>query len=123
MAGAREQLICAAAELADGGDGVRFYVEREGERLPAFAVRYAGRVHAYLNRCAHRAMPLDWDPGRFFDRERRYLICATHGALYEPATGRCAGGPCGGAGLVKLEVVEKNSAVYLASSDANGTER
>src|SRR6267142_2609012 len=31
---------------------VRFEVEYFGERAPAFAVRYRGTVHAYLNRCA-----------------------------------------------------------------------
>lgn len=116
MVGAGEQLICASADLVEGGRGVRFEVWHEGETVPAFAVRYRGRVRAYLNRCAHRGVQLDWDPGRFFDREQRYLICATHGALYAPESGACMGGPCGGAGLVKLAVIEKNNGVYLTSS-------
>lgn len=118
MARAGARLICASADLVDGGLGVRFAIERGGEVIPAFAVRYRDGVHAYLNRCAHRGIQLDWDPGRFLDADGRHLICATHGALYEPRTGACAGGPCAGAGLVKLEVIEKNNAVYLASGDA-----
>lgn len=110
--------ICDSADLIDGGDGVRFTVRRGGETLAAFAVRYRSRVHAYLNRCTHLGVELDWDPGRFFDLERRWLVCATHGALYHPGTGACAGGPCRG-GLFKLDVIEKNSAVYLAGT---GTE-
>lgn len=117
MAGDGGQLICAAGDLVDGGDGVRFTLRRGASALPAFAIRYRNRVHAYVNRCAHQRVQLDWDPGRFFDADRRYLICAMHGALYEPDTGACAGGPCGG-GLFKLAVIEKNNAVYLASSDA-----
>lgn len=117
-----ERLICTAADLADGGDGVRFSVTHRDQDLPAFAVRFAGRAHAYLNRCTHRDTQLDWDPGRFFDADRRLLICATHGALYQPDTGKCVGGPCRG-GLVKLKVIEKNSAIYLASTDATESGR
>lgn len=116
MAGNDSDLICASSALVEGGDGVRFTVERNGERLPAFVVRFGQQVHAYLNRCSHRRVELDWDSGRFFDIERRYLICATHGALYHPATGACLGGPCNG-GLVKLEVIEKNNYIYLISTE------
>ncbi len=109
----RDGLICSSAALVDGGNGVRFTVRgAEGAAIPAFAIRHAHQVHAYVNRCAHRGVELDWDAGRFFDLERRYVICATHGVLYDPATGACRGGPCGG-GLVKLEVIEKNDGVYL----------
>jgi phosphoglycolate phosphatase len=105
--------ICRSDALVDGGDGVRFTVQHDGRRAPAFAVRYRGEVHAYLNVCTHKNIELDWIPGRFFDSEGRHLICATHGAMYEPSSGKCAGGPCNG-GLAKLEVIEKNSDVYLA---------
>ena len=77
----RERLICTSAALVDGGTGVRFDIERSGARLPAFAIRYRGMVHAYVNECRHQATELDWNPGEFFDAERLYLICATHGAL------------------------------------------
>lgn len=116
VAGSSERLICVSTELVEGGNGVRFTVEQGGTKMAAFAVRSGHQVHAYLNRCAHRGVELDWEPGRFFDKDRRYLICATHGALYHPQTGECAGGPCGG-GLVKLAVIEKNSSVYLISSN------
>jgi nitrite reductase/ring-hydroxylating ferredoxin subunit len=108
-----ERKICDSGALVDGGDAVRFTVERGGESRPAFAIRYRGRVHAYVNACAHLGIELDWEPGRIFDREGRWLMCAMHGALYEPETGACAAGPCNG-GLFKLPVIEKNSAVYLA---------
>lgn len=111
------QKICDSEALVEGGDGVRFTVRRGQEALPGFAVRYGSRVHAYVNSCTHLGIELDWEPGRFFDLERRWLMCAMHGALYHPATGACAGGPCGG-GLFKLAVIEKNNAVYLADTRA-----
>ena len=111
MAG-RRQLICTSGELADGGDGVRFEFERFGRREPAFAVRFEGQIHAYVNRCAHVPSQLDWLPGRFFDGDGRLLICATHGAVYDPASGACRGGPCRG-GLERLAVLETDGAVWL----------
>lgn len=106
-------MICAAADLGEGGDGVRFQVDVGGVPLPAFAVRHAGKVRAYVNRCAHAWTELDWIPGKFFDDSGLYLVCATHGALFLPDTGRCAAGPCKGKGLTPLAVEERDGAVFL----------
>ncbi|MEW5890002.1 MAG: Rieske (2Fe-2S) protein [Pseudomonadota bacterium] len=110
---AHPRLICASADLAEGGPGVRFDIEHSGEAVPAFAVRFRGRVHAYVNRCQHVGIELDWLPGQFFDDSRLYLICATHGATYRPDTGECAGGPCRGGKLTRLPVSEREGAVFL----------
>ena len=109
----RERVICPGAVLADSGKGVRFEVEYFGEKAPAFVVRYKGQVHAYLNRCAHVEMELDWQEGVFFDSDGRDLLCSTHGATYEARTGRCIGGPCNGSPLVKVLVEERDGNVYF----------
>jgi nitrite reductase/ring-hydroxylating ferredoxin subunit len=116
---AGERVICASGALVEGGTGFRFEVRRGGEAVPAFAIRHEGTVRAYLNRCAHIAVELDWQPGQFFDADRNLLICSTHGAEYDPATGRCLGGPCRGAGLVPLAVEEHGGQVVL-KEEANG---
>ena len=103
-------LLCNSADLADGGDAVPFDVVYAGHTCRAFAIRYEGRVHAYLNRCAHVAMEMDYQPNRFFDDSGRWLLCATHGAVYQPDTGACAGGPCRG-GLVKIDLTEHGGVV------------
>ena len=105
--------ICASGALAEGSDGVRFELQWQGETTPAFAIRHGGRVYAYLNRCAHIPVELDWNAGKFFDAEGEYLICSTHGALYAPESGACRGGPCRGAKLVRLEVFEADGEIYL----------
>ena len=107
------RLICASTALADSGRGVRFEVEYFGQAAPAFAVRYRGRVHAYLNRCAHVAMELDWQEGVFFDAEGRDLLCSTHGATYDAQSGRCLGGPCNRTPLLKLRIEEREGMVYF----------
>ncbi|MBS1199020.1 MAG: Rieske (2Fe-2S) region [Proteobacteria bacterium] len=108
-----KRLICASADLPDGGRGVRFCVERYGREAPAFVIRYRGQVFAYLNECAHVPAQLDWQPGEFFDDSKLYLICSIHGALYSPETGRCMGGRCQGVGLKVLRVIEIDGQVYL----------
>lgn len=110
---AGESLICPAGDLLDGGDGVRFRVLHHGRPKPAFAVRYGGQVYAYLNRCAHVPVELDWMPGKFFDLTRHQLICAVHGAHYDPRNGRCTMGPCRGASLISLAVIERDGLVFL----------
>lgn len=110
--------ICDSAALPDGGDGVRFEVRWQGENAQAFAIRHEGLVRAYLNRCAHVPVELDWQPGRFLDAEGVYLICATHGAIYVPETGYCVGGPCKGKSLQALTVVERDGGVYLDGEQA-----
>lgn len=105
--------ICASETLINGGRGVRFEVSVAGRAVPAFAVRYGGVARAYLNRCAHVAMELDWQPGEFFDFDADHLVCATHGALYDPATGTCIGGACVGHGHLRpLLVQEREGRVW-----------
>lgn len=105
--------LCRSAQLVECGAGVRFEVSVDGQGCGAFAVRYRGRATAYLNRCAHVAMELDWLAGQFFDSGGETLLCATHGASYDPADGRCIGGPCAGrGGLRRLQVIETDGVVY-----------
>ena len=108
-----KRLICAAADLPERGKGVRFTVDTERGPATAFAVRFRGRVHGYVNRCAHVGIELDWKPGEFFDVSCLYLVCSTHGAAYLPDTGHCVGGPCKGQSLTKLPIEEENGQVYL----------
>ncbi len=111
---ASERLICISSDLPDGGDGVRFEVSNCGQSTPAFVIRYQGRAHAYLNRCGHVPVEIDWQLGKFFDHSGLYLICATHGALYAPESGRCIGGRCAGKGLKPLAISEHDGGIYIS---------
>jgi nitrite reductase/ring-hydroxylating ferredoxin subunit len=103
--------LCASADLVNSGTAVPFEVVFGGQSCRAFAIRYQGEVHAYLNRCAHVAMEMDFQANRFFDSSGDWLICATHGALYQPQTGQCRGGPCR-SGLVKIALSERDGVVH-----------
>lgn len=115
-----QRVICDSTALADSGDGVRFELEVDGRPEPAFAVRFEGRVCAYRNRCAHMPMELDWKPGKFFDITGGLLICSTHGATYQPDTGKCVRGPCFEPGLIPVPVEERGGKVLLKECDDGG---
>jgi nitrite reductase/ring-hydroxylating ferredoxin subunit len=108
------QNIAPAEELIEGADGIRFDLFRaELDPLSAFCVRYEGQVRAYLNRCAHVPVELDWQPGKFFDDTGIYLVCATHGAMYEADTGACIAGPCRGQALRALMAKEEVGKIWV----------
>ena len=107
--------LCNSHDLVEGGQAVPFDINYAGQTCRAFAVRYQAQPHAYLNRCTHVAMELDWQPNRVFDDAGQWLLCASHGAAYEPDTGHCASGPCHG-GLVKIVLSENAGTVYWHSA-------
>jgi nitrite reductase/ring-hydroxylating ferredoxin subunit len=114
------RLICASHELGEAGKGFRFTIRRYEREVPAFLVRFHGRVYGYLNECGHIPAQLDWQPGAFFDDSKLYLICSIHGALYAPDTGRCLGGRCQGNGLKPLPVREIEGNIFLDEQGNHG---
>ncbi len=110
------RFICRGDILINSGTGFRFAVRRGGQTFPAFVVRFGGRARAFLNRCAHIGLELDILPGELFDHTGRFLICATHGARYDPVSGECRSGPCRGGGLVRLPVEEVDGGVRLTDN-------
>ena len=103
--------LCNSTDLQEASLAVPFDLVYAGQTCRAFAIRFEGQVQAYLNRCSHVAMEMDYQPDRFFDDSGRWLLCATHGAAYEPETGECVGGPCKG-GLIKIQLSEQDGVVY-----------
>jgi nitrite reductase/ring-hydroxylating ferredoxin subunit len=109
--------ICQSSALEEGGKGVRFPLTVGGDDGTGFVVRYDNQVYGYLNRCAHVPIELDWNEGDFFESGGLYLMCSTHGAIYMPDTGHCAGGPCRGGRLRRITVLEKDNQVFWFPDD------
>lgn len=104
--------LCEAGALVEGGEAHLFDLLEHGQPQRAFVMRWQGRVVGYLNRCAHVPAEMDWQPGRFLDADARFIVCAIHGAIYEPADGRCMGGPCGRGKLTPLRIEEIGATVH-----------
>ncbi|MCC6250031.1 MAG: Rieske 2Fe-2S domain-containing protein [Rubrivivax sp.] len=104
--------LCTSAELVERGRAVVWDVLLWGRPARAFALRFDGVVVAYLNRCVHVPTEMDWQEGEFLDLDKRWILCSIHGAAYEPADGRCVGGPCGRGKLTPIAVAERGGQVY-----------
>ena len=104
MAGKKKpvgKLVGAVGEL-EHGTSKKFIMRRGGRDFEALLVNYEGNHFAYVNRCPHTGITLDWVNNQFFSSDNRYLMCATHGAVFEPPSGECIWGPCVGLSLQSL---------------------
>ncbi len=99
--------VCHSEALAERGAAVLWDVLVYRQPARAFALRVDGTVVAYINRCAHVPTEMDWQPGEFWDMDRRDLLCSIHCASYSPHDGRCVGGPCGKGRLLAVRVQER----------------
>jgi nitrite reductase/ring-hydroxylating ferredoxin subunit len=97
----REVFVGTVGDLAPG-ETRKFLLPTDGEPTEAFLVNVAGEVHAWVNRCRHIKITMDWVEGRFLDESRCWIVCATHGALYAPASGECVAGPPVGKSLIRV---------------------
>ena len=112
------QPLCHSDALAERGRALGFDVLLWGQPARAFALRFDGRVVAYVNRCAHVPVEMDWQPDEFLDADRRFIVCSIHGASYEPADGHCVGGPCGRGRLLAITTAEADGmACWYPSAD------
>ncbi len=100
--------------IEEKGSGLVFEFQ-PGSFERGFVVRFGGNLFAYRNRCPHTGSELDWVEGRFFDQDRKYITCSTHGALFEVTTGKCIHGPCLGQSLQSLpiQIVGQNMMIKI----------
>jgi nitrite reductase/ring-hydroxylating ferredoxin subunit len=75
------------------GTTKKFLLTRDGREIEAFVLRHRAGVVAYVNRCCHIPMTMDWVENQFLSDDGAHILCATHGALYEPVDGTCVAGP------------------------------
>jgi nitrite reductase/ring-hydroxylating ferredoxin subunit len=113
MAGMR---LCDVDDVPDGGARVIAGAQPGGSIV---IVRRGARVWAYLNRCPHFSVPLDFEPGQISCYRAQVLMCAHHSALFRFDDGRCIEGPCAGARLdpVAIDVLDGHVALRPNSSD------
>ncbi len=98
---AHEHDIAGTGDL-ESGQSLTFTLDCDGRRLAAFLINYRGAFHAYLNQCRHIPMTLDWVENQFFSEDGTFLLCATHGAQYDPDSGECIDGPPCGRSLFRV---------------------
>ena len=83
----------AATDALAVGESLKFMLPIRGADEECFLINFQGEFHAYVNRCRHVPMAMDWMDNQFFAEDCNYLMCQTHNAYYEPASGECIAGP------------------------------
>ncbi len=114
-AGKRTEL-CSLDAIGDPGAKGFLLSDEDGLPVKMLVVRKGKQVRGYVNRCPHNGIPLDFMPDDFFDLTRRYIQCATHGAVFEIADGLCIEGPCRGKRLEPFAVSVDGERVFAEST-------
>ena len=101
-------LLCTSRELPEGQS--RGF---QHGTLRLLAVRHAGQVYLYENRCPHRGIPLEWQADQFLDSSASLIQCSTHAALFLIENGECVAGPCAGQFLTALGCREDSQGIWI----------
>lgn len=100
-------------QFSNGGTGLVFNsLNTEGGI--GFVVLFNNTPYAYKNSCPHTGAMLDWQRGDFFEESGKFLICSTHGAIFDPQSGVCVNGPCINQRLIRLPLELRNNDIYVA---------
>jgi len=105
------KLVGAVGEL-EHGTSKKFTMRRGGRDFESLVVNYYVIHCVYVNRCPHTVITFDWVNNQFFSSDNRYLMCATHGAVFEPPSGECIWGPCVGLSLQSLPIEIDEGQIY-----------
>ena len=114
--------VVARVDELEPGAVKKFWLICRRYRIDAFLINYRGDFRAYVNRCRHMTTPLDFVRYKFFTDDGRHLICMTHGALYDPASGLCVEGPCKGLSLYPLPVQVEGEEVLVGCPEGELSE-
>ena len=108
-------------EIVPDGKARNFVLQMRAGRFHGFVVRRGETVHGYVDRCPHAGLPLSQVLDDYLTPDGRLIACSWHGALFDPDTGICVGGPCAGQRLSPWCVIATDGVLYTASEDTGWT--
>ncbi len=112
-----EHRVGCIADIPEPG-ALEFRLGKHEWPFRGFVVRWQGEVFAYANSCAHLGHALNLAKDQFFNSTDELLICSSHGALFEPDTGLCVGGPCAGKRLISLTCRVSGADIYVRAPES-----
>ena len=115
---AETSIIVARVDEIHPGHTKKFLLQIDGREEECFIVNHGGHLHAYVNRCLHVPMTMDWIENQFMTEDQQFILCATHGACYLPDTGECVTGPPFGKFLIRVPLTIRGGEVIAAPPDS-----
>lgn len=105
-------LICPIDNIEDGKALELSY--RSGSDIHDIFIQRKGEgIFAYMNICPHAGTPLNMMDGDFMERTGTYLMCHTHGALFQLENGLCVAGPCNGDRLQPIDIIVEDGNIIV----------
>jgi nitrite reductase/ring-hydroxylating ferredoxin subunit len=101
-------------DLIADGTARNFVLQMRAGRFHGFVVRRGDTVRGYVDRCPHAGLPLAQRLDDYLTPDGNFIACSWHGALFEPETGACVGGPCVGQALTAWPVELREGAIVTA---------
>ena len=111
--------VIAKVDELEAGAVKKFWIICRQYRIDGLLINDHGTFHAYVNRCRHMTTPLDFIRDQFMSEDGHHLMCYTHGALYEPASGLCVAGPCKGESLYRLPLLIDRGEVLVGCPEGD----
>jgi len=106
------QKICKLDDI-DDGDARGFEIMSDQQLIPIICVRQGQQVFVYKNSCPHTGVNLEWIADQFLDDTQQYLVCSTHGALFQVESGLCVSGPCQGDSLQQFSAQQQQQEIFI----------
>ncbi|MGO9359093.1 MAG: Rieske (2Fe-2S) protein [Xanthobacteraceae bacterium] len=97
-------LLGHAGDFPDGCATPSAY-QAGGREAALLVVRRGDDLRAYLNVCPHQYLPLTYRSERVLSTDGDRLRCSNHGAEFAVSDGRPVSGPCGGRGLISVNLL------------------
>ena len=101
-------------DLIAEGKARNFVLQMKAGRFHGFVVRRGGVVFGYVDRCPHAGLPLTQRLDDYLTPDGSLIACSWHGALFQPESGACVGGPCMGQALTPWPVAVRDGAIVTA---------
>ncbi|MBV8621306.1 MAG: Rieske (2Fe-2S) protein [Curvibacter sp.] len=112
--------LCHLLDVPDGG-ALGLDPQATG-RTTVFVVRRGTQVRAWVDACPHHGTPLPWRKNAYLDASGVHVVCAAHGALFDPMTGLCILGPCLGDTLKAVALAIDSDGSLHSAAHNNSTE-
>jgi len=109
--------LCPQDTIAEGGS--RGFDPHLKGRDTLLVVRWKGALSAWLNRCPHLDVAMQYRKDRFMSADGQHIVCYAHGALFRPDSGVCVLGPCLGQSLQRQAIIlDEQGGIWLHTPPA-----
>ena len=116
MSSCEKQFLLNSSQLEEG-QFREAQMEHNDRPVWLIVTRQSGIVRSWFNVCPHQGRSLNYAPDQFLTDPNGQLVCAAHGAVFEPEQGLCTNGPCQGASLKVIKTAEENGQIFGLLAD------